>query len=470
MATCKECGQEFTPASGGSGLMPSVPIDTCPECAKAAEAAFHRLLTEATPRIFITPIIIALNILVFVAMLATGVSFFSPQSDQLLKWGADYGLQTLDGEWRRLLSSVFVHIGALHLFLNMWCLWNLGRLAERMFGNWTFLALYLLSGLGGSLASVLWDPSIVSAGASGAVFGVAGGLAAFWYFGKIALPRSIIKRDFTSILTFVGYNLVFGFAIGIVNNAAHIGGLLVGLALGALLHRPLPATAARSRLRIGLIYVGAALVLVLVAAFARKTHESVISHNRGLKCLENKFNDCAIEAFNRAIASDPAFALAHHNLGVAYMRKKNYEQAINAFKKSLELNLEVGARAQAYHNLGLACYALSRDEEAIDAFKQSLRLNSQDPKTHFYLGLSYFYKERYDEAINAFRQSLELKPDMTDAHTWLGEAYEAKGLNDQAIAAYEEALKLDPADEKAQQNLKELKANRARRRPERTPR
>ena len=119
MATCKECGQEFIPASGGSGLMPSIPIDTCPECAKVAEAAFHSLLTEATPRTFITPIIIALNLAVFVAMLATRVSFFAPQSDQLLKWGADYGPQTLNGEWWRLLSSVFAHIGIVHLLLNM---------------------------------------------------------------------------------------------------------------------------------------------------------------------------------------------------------------------------------------------------------------------------------------------------------------------------------------------------------------
>jgi hypothetical protein len=63
--------------------MPSIPIDTCPECAKAAEAAFHSLLTEATPRVFITPIIIALNMVVFVAMLATGVSFFAPQTDNV---------------------------------------------------------------------------------------------------------------------------------------------------------------------------------------------------------------------------------------------------------------------------------------------------------------------------------------------------------------------------------------------------
>src|SRR5262249_11272050 len=396
-ATCKECGQEFTPASGGSGLMPSIPIDTCPECSNAAEGAFHRILTEATPRVFITHIIIALNLVVFMAMVASGVSIFAPQSDQLIKWGADYGPQTLDGDWWRLLSSAFVHIGVAHLLLNMWCLWNLGRLAERMFGNWIFLALYLLSGLGGSLASVLWNPSIVSAGASGAIFGVAGGLVAFWYFGKIELPRSIIKRDFASILTFVGYNLTFGLANQRVNNAAHIGGLLTGFALGALLHRPLPATAVRSRLRIGLVYVGAALILVLVAALARKAHQSLISYERGLIYLENKLNDRAVEEFNRAIASDPAFALAHHNLGVAYMRQKNYEQAIDAFKKSLELKLDLNAREMAYHNLGLAYFTLSRNDEAIDAFKQALQLDSQDPETHYYLGVAYVGKERYDE-------------------------------------------------------------------------
>jgi membrane associated rhomboid family serine protease/Flp pilus assembly protein TadD len=461
MATCKECDQAFTPASGGSGLMPSIPIDTCPECTIAAEAAFHSLLTEATPRIFITPIIIAINLVVFVAMVATGVSFFAPQIDQLLKWGADYGPQTLDSEWWRLLSSVFVHIGVAHLLLNMWCLWSLGRLAERMFGNWTFLAIYLLSGLGGSLASIFWNPKIVSAGASGAVFGVAGGLVAFWYFGKVALPRSIIKRDFASILTFVGYNLAFGFAKEGVDNAGHLGGLLVGLALGALLHRPLPATAVRSRLRIGLIYVGAALIFVLVAAFARKAHESMVSYGRGLTYLENKFNDRAIEEFNRAIASDPAFALAHHDLGVAYLRKESIEQAINAFKKCIELNPEVSVRATAYYNLGLANLNLSRNYEAIGAFNQSIRLNSQDPDTYHLLGMAYLGNKLYDEAITAFKQSLKLKPDLVEARIDLGEAYEAKGLQDQAITAYEEALKLKPAAEEVLQKLNELKAERA---------
>ncbi|HKQ72966.1 MAG TPA: rhomboid family intramembrane serine protease [Blastocatellia bacterium] len=461
MATCKECGQEFIPGSGGIGLTPSIPTETCPDCATATEAAFHRLLTEATPRVFITPIIIALNLAVFVAMLAKGVSISSPRSDQLIQWGADYGLQTLNGEWWRLLSSVFVHIGALHLFLNMWCLWSLGRLAERMFGNWVFLAIYLLSGLGGSLASVWWNPLIVSAGASGAVFGVAGGLAAFWYFGKIALPRSIIKRDFASILSFVGYNLFFGFATGIVDNAGHLGGLLVGLALGSLLHRPLPATAIRSRLRISLVCAGAALTLVLVAAFARKTHESLISFERGFLHLKNNLNDRAIEEFNRAIASDPKFALAYRNLGVAYLREENHEQAIDAFKRSLELSLEAEARATAYYDLGLAYQAASRRDEAIDAFKQSLQLYSQDADTHCQLGMLYLSKALYDEAVTHLQQALKLNPDLTEAQISLGETYESLKLYDKAIGVYEEALKRNPSDEKMRQKLSDLRAEKS---------
>jgi rhomboid protease GluP len=348
-----------------------------------------------------------------------------------------------------------------HLLLNMWCLWSLGRLAERMFGNWTFVAIYLLSGLGGSLASVLWNPSIISAGASGAVFGVAGALVAFWYFGKIALPQSIIKRDFASILTFVGYNLAFGFAKEGIDNAGHLGGLLVGLALGALLHRPLPATTSPSRLRIGLIYAGAALILILAAAFARKTHESMVSYGRGLRYLESELNDRAIEEFNRAIASDPAFAQAHNVIGVAYLRKDSYEQAIDAFKKCLELNPEAGVREMAHYNLGLAYLSLSRNDEAIGAFNQSLQLNSQDPETHHFLGMAYLGKKLYDQAITAFQQSIKLKPDLVGPRIGLGDAYEAKGLRDQAIAAYEEALKLNPAAEEVQQKLNELKAERA---------
>jgi len=132
-------------------------------------------------------------VVVFVIMVALGVGLLQPTSEQLLIFGANFGPLTVNQQWWRLLSCTFVHIGIMHLLLNMWCLWNLGNLAERMFGNFAFVMLYLLSGLGGSIASLWWNPTIVSAGASSAVFGVAGSVIAFLHFGKVHLPPVAVK-------------------------------------------------------------------------------------------------------------------------------------------------------------------------------------------------------------------------------------------------------------------------------------
>src|SRR6202011_2677222 len=110
----------------------------------------------------------------FVAMVATGVHWLSPTTADLIKWGADYGPRTTAGEWWRLGSSMFLHLGIIHIAFNMVVLWDIGRFTERLLGNAGFLIVYVLSGLFGSLASVLINPHIPSAGASGAVFGLYG--------------------------------------------------------------------------------------------------------------------------------------------------------------------------------------------------------------------------------------------------------------------------------------------------------
>ena len=124
----------------------------------------------------------------------------------------------------------------------MWFLRNLGTVAERMFGNWTFLMLYVLSGLAGSVFSLLWNPTTLSVGASGAVFGIAGGLIVFWQVGQVSIPKSVVASYSTSLFSVVASNLVYGAMNTGIDNAAHVGGLVAGLAMGAALHRPLPAT------------------------------------------------------------------------------------------------------------------------------------------------------------------------------------------------------------------------------------
>ena len=102
------------------------------------------------------------------------------------------------------------------------------------------LVIYILSGIGGSLASLTWHPSVLSAGASGAVFGVAGALVSMLYFGHILVPRQVVRDLLSSLAFFVGFNLLLGSVLVGIDNAGHIGGLVVGLGLGAVLHRPLP--------------------------------------------------------------------------------------------------------------------------------------------------------------------------------------------------------------------------------------
>lgn len=336
------------------------------------QAAFLKLLAESTPRFFITPILLVLNVLIFAAMVLTGVSPLEPTIEQLLLWGANFGPITLNDEWWRLLSSTFVHIGIFHLAVNMWVLWDLGRLAERMFGNWTFLILYLLSGLGGSIASLFWNPRVVSAGASGAVFGVAGGLVTFWYLGKLEVPRRVIKNNLNSILVFVGYNLFYGFTETGIDNAAHAGGLLIGLVIGALLHRPLPPPETYSRVRYSLVCSGVALSLIAGFAFVKtQTTGTTVKVFAAGKLLDAGEWDKGIAQLKEALEVDPDNALGNFFLGYAYMRKGLPDQAMGPLKKAVELKPDL---ADAHHILGVAYVQKGRNTEAMASFRKTLEL------------------------------------------------------------------------------------------------
>lgn len=178
---------------------------------------------------FITPILVNLNILIFIIMLFSGVDWMSPTTDSLIHWGANFRPVTLDGQWYRLFTSCFIHIGIVHLLMNMYALIFIGSLLEPYLGKSRFLSAYLSTGLLGSIASLLWNDLTVSAGASGAIFGMYGVFL-------VLLTTDLIENEkrkalLSSIVIFVGYNLVYGLKEGI-DNAAHIGGLIGGLIIG----------------------------------------------------------------------------------------------------------------------------------------------------------------------------------------------------------------------------------------------
>jgi rhomboid protease GluP len=182
----------------------------------------------------VTQVIVGINVVVFIAMVLSGVSPLQPTVQDLLTWGANAAPLSLGLQPWRMLASNYVHIGLIHIFFNMWCLWNLGRLAERIFDRWTYLLVYTATGIGGSLSSLWWHPRGIGAGASGAIFGLAGALIAVLYLGKLPVAKEALKPTLKSLLTFAAYNLFFGLVPGI-DNAAHLGGLATGLGLGAAL-------------------------------------------------------------------------------------------------------------------------------------------------------------------------------------------------------------------------------------------
>jgi rhomboid protease GluP len=224
---------------------------------------FELTIRELTPRVLVTPAIIGINVVVFIMMVANGVDFMSPTVENLIAWGADFGPRTTNGEWWRLLTATFVHIGVLHLGFNMWVLADVGPLVERLVGNAGFLVLYLASGLLGSLASLYWNPLIVSAGASGAIFGICGALLGFVMLRSDSIPKERLSKLRNSIVVFLGYNLLYGLTRDGIDMAAHVGGLVAGFVGGLLISQPIKRESAAGRTVRNLVAAGAGGVAIL---------------------------------------------------------------------------------------------------------------------------------------------------------------------------------------------------------------
>jgi rhomboid protease GluP len=269
MPTCVRCGRESpSPSEGVNSLCPDCRADTG-VMVPSNDAVVPPASVRNRQPFLLTQVIVGINVLVFVAMVLSGVSPMGPTVQQLVTWGANWGPLSLGTQPWRMLTSNYVHIGIIHIFFNMWCLWNLGRLAERVFGRWTYLLVYTASGIGGSIASLWLHPEVRGAGASGAIFGLAGGLIAVLYLGKLPIAKEALKPTLKSLITFAAYNLFFGLMPGI-DNAAHLGGLATGLGIGAVLARSFSEPLEnRARWR-NYVTVGTALLLLAGYNFVKQ--------------------------------------------------------------------------------------------------------------------------------------------------------------------------------------------------------
>jgi rhomboid protease GluP len=187
----------------------------------------------------ITIALIAINVLVFAAMVARGVSFTQPTLQNIVDWGGDFAPYTLGNhQYWRLLTSTFVHFGIIHIAFNMYVLYQIGPFIEISFGRARYLLIYFLAGLGGSVVSVWVHPQAVGAGASGAIFGLYGAVFGFLLIKRRTLDPAVTKSIARSAGIFVLYNIVYGTISRTTDLSAHFGGLLTGFIVGMILIRP----------------------------------------------------------------------------------------------------------------------------------------------------------------------------------------------------------------------------------------
>jgi membrane associated rhomboid family serine protease/Flp pilus assembly protein TadD len=474
MANCIRCGRTLSGFTFGKKI--------CSWC-KQHEAAQRGEVTEYQPvmqtpwkqsqsmPMLVTQVIFGINVAVFIGMLLAGVSPMSPTSANLIDWGANFAPYTLTGQPWRLLTSCFVHIGIIHIAFNMWCLWSLGALAERLYGRVTFACVYLLCGISGSIGSVLWHTiPTVSAGASGAIFGIAGAVIASLKLGEFA-SAGMGPGTMQSLLVFVGYNVVFGAISGRTDNACHAGGLLAGLVLGALIAKAAPE--ARLAPRLGVFVLVAAILGGTMYGLERK-HAYPYLLARASQQIEDGKPDAAIPLYQAALKLSPASSVAiHYQLARVYYLKKD----LNNAEKELQTVLQADPKdEQLLNDIGSLRLELHRPEDARQSYGQLLALNPRSAEGHAGMGAVAFeqgdctlamkdYAEavelnprlpdvygkqgdcllrekQYDQAIAAFRKEIEVSGDDPATESSLAEVYKAKGMNAEADTALQQAEKL----------------------------
>ena len=303
---------------------------------------------------FITPVIIDVNIAVFILMVISGAGFLQPDSTSLIAWGANYTPLTLGGQWWRLITSTFVHVGILHILFNMYAFLYIGMLLEPLLGKVKFAVAYLLTGIFASLASLWWHDITVSAGASGAIFGMYGVFLAMLTTNFIEKTQR--KPLLTSIGIFVFYNLAYG-ARGNIDNAAHIGGLISGIVIGYLYYFALRKPAS-VQLNNGI------LALVIVACIAtsiviyRKIPKDIVVYEAKMKSFSDH-EKAALDFFKlqgNATKDDSLTAIKVTGIN-------NWQEDIKIVNEIKQLNIPAKLKDQAdvllnYCNDRVASYEL----------------------------------------------------------------------------------------------------------------
>lgn len=290
----------------------------------------------------------------------------------LVQFGAKFDPLILEGEWWRFFSAMFLHIGFLHLFMNSLALFYLGSAVERIFGTSRFVFIYFIAGFTGSVSSFVFNDN-VSAGASGAIFGCFGALL---YFGIIH-KRLFFRTMGMNVIVILAINLAFGFLVPMVDNGAHIGGLVGGFAASVI--AGLPNQKKNIFQAVSLVVTAIALAGLLFIGYNQKADSEQIAAiyiQMGQELIEEDDYEGAKPYIERALendeqAGDEILSNGYFLLSYVQINLEEYEEA----KENLLLTIELSPSFHgAYYNLALVYYELGQIDEAINIIEPAIEM------------------------------------------------------------------------------------------------
>ncbi|SEB12231.1 rhomboid protease GluP [Thalassobacillus cyri] len=325
-----------------------------------------------------TRLLLVINIALFLYIEMNGQS---TSVLDLINYGAKYNPAIIEGEWWRIVTSMFIHIGILHLFMNMLALYYLGMAVEKIYGTGRFTLIYFLAGIAGGITSFALNPQ-VAAGASGAIFGLFGALL---FFG--VKHRQIFFRTMgRNLLFIIGLNVVLGLSVPQIDNGAHMGGLVGGFIASVIVNMPKNRQFVWQSLAAFLYITSVSALAVFGYYQVDNQQHTAVDVEMSTSMLEDKRYEETITYTSQALDKEGDYdAYLLFNRAVAYFETRQIDKAQTDLEKVVEMDPKM---AEAHYNLALIYQNKGEKEKAITHAKQARELRpSNDDFKKFYAQL-----------------------------------------------------------------------------------
>jgi membrane associated rhomboid family serine protease/Tfp pilus assembly protein PilF len=368
-----------------------------------------------------TYVLLTINIMIFLLMTLHGGS---KNPDVLLEFGASYGPYLRQGEYWRLVMPMFLHIGWLHLALNMYALWLLGSLLEPLYGYGRFSVIYVGAGVGGSFLSMMASPH-VAAGASGAIFGIAGAMMVTGFLHHWSVPRRWRRAFGAGIIFVIVSNLVLGWLIPNIDNWAHLGGLFAGSLLAGIIPPPRVPSPPKEYSKDpwqAVVVIPAGLVIwgmLSTAHHYQLTQRVTQLLNDASHLRQTNQDGLALRRLKQAEQIAPYDEGAHESMGNYYFDHQQYSDAIREYEEALRLDPN---SPMVMVRLAVADLRTGRPAKAQKLLAEADQKVPRDANAQMILADLCNTLKLYDEAAKHYEEALEIQPKLAVAHNnlaWL---------------------------------------------------